>query len=106
MEALKRVGWEPTNDILSARYWISLRQWDKCIDVGEAAVTPLRKNMLNHQDSDARNAAASTLASMGSLAYDTVIIFARSSDGVIRRKVCDILDLWEILEELLHLINC
>lgn len=91
VEALKRIGWKPNNDVLSANYWISLREWDKCAEVGEAAVTPLINSLNNN--SDIRNAAATTLASMGLISFDKVIISARSSDDVVRRKICDVLGL-------------
>jgi HEAT repeat protein len=40
-QALKMLGWIPSKDEIGARYYIQLRQFDQCVEIGEPAVRPL-----------------------------------------------------------------
>jgi hypothetical protein len=38
---LTKLGWEPTNDEIGARYYIAEGKFDKCVEIGDPAVMPL-----------------------------------------------------------------
>jgi HEAT repeat protein len=38
---LRDIGWVPGPDENGAMYWVILRRWDKCIEIGAAALSPL-----------------------------------------------------------------
>lgn len=87
--SLHKIGWNPTDDATSARYWINLREWDNCIKIGKNAIIPLI-TVLNDSDSDIRNASARTLGKMGTDLFDDIAFYSKSDDPVIRRKICDV----------------
>jgi HEAT repeat protein len=40
-DILEKMGWVPDKSRAGAEYWISKKQWDKCIQIGEPAIEPL-----------------------------------------------------------------
>jgi HEAT repeat protein/Fe-S cluster biogenesis protein NfuA len=63
--ALDELGWEPDTSTAAACYWVSKKSWDKCIEIGTAAVDPL-SNLIDNPDwpEDARQEARLTLATI------------------------------------------
>lgn len=48
--ALNRSGWQPDSGVNGARYWIGLGQWEKCVEIGGAAIEPLKSAMKDPDD--------------------------------------------------------
>jgi HEAT repeat protein len=46
-KALDNLKWKPPKDARGARYYILLRKWNECLDIGEPAVDPLIECMIN-----------------------------------------------------------
>jgi HEAT repeat protein len=40
-QSLEALGWQPGNDVEAARYWVAKRDWERAVEVGEAAVPAL-----------------------------------------------------------------
>jgi HEAT repeat protein len=59
-KALKKIGWQPAKDKVSAAYWVSRRNWKECVNIGAPAVEPLI-TALKDGDMDVRKAAANAL---------------------------------------------
>ena len=64
VDALDKLGWRPGQDETSAVYWVTKREWDKCIEIGAPAVEPLIA-ALKDSDKGVRHAAAHTLDKLG-----------------------------------------
>ena len=64
VQALDRVGWQPDRGVAGAAYWAEKREWDRCIQIGAAAVEPLVV-ALGDQDWGVRLAAAGALGQIG-----------------------------------------
>ena len=65
--SLLRVGWRPENeaDDMAAHYWVSVRRWDKCLEIGEPAAGALDMFVRNGDIWRERVAASMTLAEIG-----------------------------------------
>ncbi len=87
-----------------AKYWITLRKWDKCIKIGAPAVNPLIEE-LNNSDSDVRNSTVNTLVKIGDPAFNSVVTASRDPDEVVRRKCCDFFGLMGNTDAVPHLIR-
>jgi HEAT repeat protein len=61
--ALKEIGWQPDESQAAAVY-VSKREWDKCVELGAAAVGAL-VSALSDASADVREAAAATLDQLG-----------------------------------------
>lgn len=77
-KAVEALGddWEPNSDENGARYWIIKRNWDKCVKLGEIAVSPLI-DALNYQD--VKEEATRALSEIGTPAIKALI--ARLEQG-------------------------
>lgn len=64
VKALNRLGWKPANDREESYYLVALRDWDKCMDLGEIAIEPLVFTLKNGHE-NARIGAKATLDSLG-----------------------------------------
>jgi HEAT repeat protein len=62
-EALDKLGWKPHKNETGAIYWITKREWDKCVEIGAPAVEPLIA-ALENEDLQVRQAAAGALVEM------------------------------------------
>ncbi|HYC20073.1 MAG TPA: HEAT repeat domain-containing protein, partial [Candidatus Bathyarchaeia archaeon] len=47
VEALGKIGWAPGSDEAAAAYWTVKRRWDKCVEIGEPAVEPLIRALVD-----------------------------------------------------------
>jgi HEAT repeat protein len=65
VEALDRLGWQPTPDANGARYYIEKQDWEKIASIGEPAVEPL-VHLSQSYNRDDRRHARETLAQIGS----------------------------------------
>lgn len=59
--ALGELGWQPPSSETEAIYWVAQAEWDKCLQVGEAALEPLTA-VLQDVDSGVRLGAVGVLA--------------------------------------------
>ena len=64
-KALHWLNWQPDRSEIGASYWITKRQWDKCVEIGPPAVEPLIGTLKNAKDRDVREAAAEALGQIG-----------------------------------------
>ncbi len=82
-QALEQLGWKPTFDETSARYWCIKRDWQKCIQIGAPAVAPLMETWatatMDH-DLDVRYAARDALEMLGAPAVEPLIVALHNSD--------------------------
>lgn len=60
VDVLESLEWQPDRGEAGAIYWIVKRKWDKCIELGSPAVSPLVAT-LKHGEWEARRAAAEAL---------------------------------------------
>jgi len=63
-KALDKLGWSPNISEAGAAYWITKRNWDKCVEIGRPAVK-LLINTLKDENSDVRECAAEALGMIG-----------------------------------------
>ena len=61
---LVKLGWQPGNDQASAIYWISQKEWSKCVSIGSLAVGPLVA-ALRSEDGKTRVSVAEALGKIG-----------------------------------------
>jgi HEAT repeat protein len=64
LNALELSDWVPAGDEAGARYWIAKNRFDKCIELGEAALPPLLE-ALGDEDIEVCKAAAQALGTLG-----------------------------------------
>jgi HEAT repeat protein len=62
--ALQSMDWQPGLDERGANYWINLHQAERCIPIGQQAISPLVW-LLTHGDAQERPAAADALVAIG-----------------------------------------
>jgi HEAT repeat protein len=64
VSALERLGWQPDRNETGATYWILRQEWDRCVEIGAAAIDPLIATL---QDStqEVRTSAAGALDRLG-----------------------------------------
>ena len=55
-ETLQTLDWKPNNDEDSAYYYVALRQWEKCIPLGEVAIKPISRELNNEDTTIVRSA--------------------------------------------------
>jgi len=89
-EALGKTTWKPSNDEISANYWIILKEFDKCIDIGSSAVNPLL-TALKDSDPNVRKSAAEALVKIGSPAVNPLIAALKDSDKEVQKSVAEAL---------------
>jgi len=83
-EVLARRGWQPSRGEAGAAYWIARAEWDRCVQVGEAAVEPLI-HALNDQDHLVRMRAASALGAIGDARAVDPLIHALNNSAILVR---------------------
>jgi HEAT repeat protein len=59
-EVLDKKGWKPARNKNSAYYWITKRNWQECIKLGEIAVEPLI-NAMNRKEWEVKSSVARVL---------------------------------------------
>jgi HEAT repeat protein len=61
---LDRFGWQPSNDMNGAAFYVFKAQWNKCVEIGAPAVFPLC-DVLRDESGDVRAGAARALGQIG-----------------------------------------
>ncbi|NQT71853.1 MAG: HEAT repeat domain-containing protein [Chloroflexi bacterium] len=65
-EALGTLDWKPDRDEIGALYWIKKRRWDKCVEIGELAVTHLIVTLKDEESNEeVRRGAVEALEQIG-----------------------------------------
>ena len=64
-QALDRLAWSPERSEAGAAYWVTRGSWDKCVEIGASAVSPLVTAMGLSYDETTRHAAAGALVQIG-----------------------------------------
>lgn len=85
--SLREIGWQPEKNQIGAVYWCILKEYERCIEIGEPAVEPLLK-LLNTLD---RNVAVQTLAKIGVPAIKPLVAQLRNQDEDVRVAVTEAL---------------
>jgi len=87
VQALDRLGWQPQDGEIAARYWILKRDWERCAALGVDATPPLLET-LRDGDSSVAAGAAAALGRTGDLrAVKPLIEMARHADAAVRAAV-------------------
>lgn len=63
VSALRLCNWEPTKDEVGAWYWITNRNWKKCVEIGTPAIKPLL-TIIRNDDFSTRIAVINTLGEL------------------------------------------
>jgi HEAT repeat protein len=91
-EALNKIKWTPGKDAVSASYWISKGEFDKCIAIGALAVEPLI-TALKNSDYEVRRDAAEVLGDIGDpRAVEPLIIALKDSNRLWLFRIQTLLD--------------
>jgi HEAT repeat protein len=85
VQALDKLDWQPAKDEISAVYWITKRRWDRCTEIGAAAVEPL---IVAFKDQDSREDAARALVKIGNIALKALT--AALNDEQVRSGVMSV----------------
>jgi|GEM_PF-6449645 len=86
VNALDKLSWVQKKDKCSVKYYIIKREWDKCIQLGDVAITPLSKT-LNYDKKWVSAEAAKVLGEIGSLnVIDPLINAIINNDHGIRES--------------------
>jgi HEAT repeat protein len=80
--SLAKLNWKPGPDESGAYYWIIQRQWDRCVEIGPAAVDPLiaalkDPELVGNNEPQARRAAIRALGLIGGPAVKALIAALR-----------------------------
>jgi len=87
VQALDRLGWQPQEGEMAARYWILKRDWGRCAALGPDATTALL-DALQDDDPSLVAGAATALGQGGDLrALEPLIAIARHPDSTVRAAV-------------------
>ena len=77
-ELLDESGWAPGPDAEGAAYWLAKGDWDSCVALGDAAVTPLLE-ALKSQAPQARSRSARALGRIGTDAVEPLAVVQHGS---------------------------
>jgi HEAT repeat protein len=89
-KTLESIGWQPSPDELGATYWMVQERWDKCVEIGAPAVTPLIASLKDNKR-DFRQAAIGALVRIGAPAVSPLIALFKNSNGQVRDSAADAL---------------
>jgi HEAT repeat protein len=88
--SLGKLDWQPAGET-GGRYWVVLKQWDKCVAMGSAAVEPLLV-ALKDSDSNVRQASAKALGQLGDAgAVGPLITVLRGKDKELSQTAVKVL---------------
>ena len=86
---LDLIPWRPTPDEMGARYWILKRNWERCADIGSAAVIPLLE-VLHEKDKSIQIEAIRTLGKIADQsALEGLLSLFEKSDKDVRRSIIE-----------------
>ena len=90
-KALKNLDWQPPDeDEINVTYWITMGEWDKCIELGSQAV-PALIVALKAENQPTRKAAAKTLEKIGTPAVEPLSATLHDKDTRMRQRVVKVL---------------
>ncbi len=81
-KALGNLGWKPSSDEKGAQYHIARREWNICVDLGQAAVLPLVAAL---KDKDLQQDAEEALGQIGQPAVQSLVAACKDNDWELRK---------------------
>ena len=91
LSILDLIAWKPTPDESGARYWAMKHRWNKCIELGNPAVTPLIE-LINDKDKQVRKDVLHTLGLLGQeAAVDDLVKILKDPDVEIQQAAVEAL---------------
>jgi len=88
---LDQLGWSPDSSPAGAAYWLSKRNWDKCVDMGVHAADVLAAE-LDSDDYETRVHAGQALVAIGEPACPAVLKILVTGDASLRERAVSLLD--------------
>jgi len=89
-DALEGLGWEPDAGTAGAAYWITRREWERCVQLGAPAVPPLI-TVLQDREAAIRAAAAGALVQIGAPAVEPLSRALQNRDAALRCTAVELL---------------
>jgi HEAT repeat protein len=88
---LSRLGWKPPADTVGAAFCVARRDWAQCLAIGASSV-PALIAALEQRNDDVRQAAADTLAAMGSSVTSDILGLLEGPQPALREAAVRILE--------------
>lgn len=89
--ALDGVAWQPADDESKAWYWAAKQEWQKCVQVGEAAIPALLQAMAQQSDIKTQDAIQTVLEEIGAGAIEVLLPALVYENSNVRKRVTAIL---------------